>query len=91
MGDRLLYAPHWEVDGDDLVRKKPRLSGDTELPDPINRELSDSMALYDRKIKTEGGNISGGLEFMDILEEAEERKRKCIELIFTTGLTHGGI
>ena len=40
---------------------KSFLPDDTELPDLIIDELSDSMALYYRKLKSMGRNICGGV------------------------------
>ena len=44
MGESLLYAVPLEASRVDLDRKKPCLSGETELYDLINEEFPDSMS-----------------------------------------------
>ena len=70
MGDMRPYAFPLGAHLGDLDRQESILSDDTELPDLIIDELSDSMALYYRKLKSMGRNICGGCrEFIDIVEE----------------------
>ena len=45
MGDMPLYAFHLEAPQEYLDRKKTLLADDTDSPDLINEELSDSMSL----------------------------------------------
>ena len=74
------------VPGEDLDREKSVLSGDTQLSDLINDELPDPMSFYYNRVKYTGGISCDVLEFIDIAEE-RDRRRKCLSLSFTTGLT----
>ena len=66
--------------------QKSFLSDETELPDLINEELSDSMSFCYGNVMSKGGRIWAGLlEFIDIL--AGRDRQVCLERICTTGLT----
>ena len=49
----------FSVGGGGLDRKNSFLSGDTELSDLINNELSDSMYFYNEKARATDERISG--------------------------------
>ena len=82
-----MYAFPAEAHRGCIDRKKPALSGDTELSGLINEEFSDAMTLLQQS-KSYGRNDQGDgvLEFIAILEE-RDHSRKWLELIFATGIT----
>ena len=69
-----------------IDRKKSPLSEDTDSSDLINEELSRPRSFI---MKSQGGRPGRVwamiLEFVDI-SDARERRRICLERIFTTGI-----